>query len=204
MASAALSSAVVRLWAETIFALAEKQGAADSMLEEWQALLELLEGRRDLGRIFGSPLVPAEAKKAMVEKAFRGRFSDLLVDSLQVMRSKGRLGLLRAVAAAYRVEWLERRNQKEVVVTTALPLSPEQRREVNAAASRFANAEAILVEKIDPSLLGGFVLRSGDRKFDRTIRTEIERVQATFLARATRELLDGSESIYSEETSRGV
>jgi F0F1-type ATP synthase delta subunit len=120
------------------------------------------------------------------------------------MRSKGRLGLVRAVATAYRVEWLERRNQKEVVVTTALPLSPEQRREVTAAASRFAKADAILVEKIDPSLLGGFVLRSGDRKFDRTIRTEIERVQATLLARATRELLDGSESIYSEETSRGV
>src|SRR5262245_8021624 len=160
------NSAFVRVWSDAIFGLAESRGVADEMLAEWEGLVEVLDRHPDLWRFFASPLVDREEKKRLIETMFRGRASDLLVDSLQVMRSKDRLALVRGVAADFRVLWLEKRNQVQVSVTSAAPLTPEQRQDVNAAASKFAGKQAILIEKVDPTLLGGFVLRVGDRKFD--------------------------------------
>lgn len=196
--------AIVHVWTEAIFSLAEKSGAADGMLEEWIGVVELLDREPALELVFASPLVDNGEKKALVEKAFRGRASDLLVDALQVMRAKGRLGLARAVAAGYRGMWLERRGQMEVEVTSAAALTPEQRQSVGAAASKFSGRDAILIEKVNPALLGGFVLRAGDRKFDGSVAREVERFGENLRARASRELLSGRDYINSEDTSRGV
>jgi F-type H+-transporting ATPase subunit delta len=196
--------ALVRVWTDAIFGLAESAGAADAMLEEWNGVVELLDRQPDLESIFASPLVELEEKRVLLEKGFRGKASDLLVDSLQVLRSKGRLGLVRAVAEAFRTTWLERRGQIEVEVTSAAPLSPEQHQAVAGVASRFTGRTAILIEKVDPALLGGFVLRAGDRKYDGSVQRELQRLEEILLARASRELLSGRDYINSEETSRGV
>jgi F-type H+-transporting ATPase subunit delta len=205
MASGGDNPAIVRVWADAIFGLAESRGAADEMLEEWNGLVALLDRQPELERLFASPLVDSDEKRALLEKAFRGKASDLLVDALQVMRSKGRLALVRGVAKAFRGNWLEKRQQAEVTVTSAVALSPEQRQEVAAAASKFAGRQAILVERVDPALLGGFVLRAGDRKFDGSALREIQRVEERLLARASRELLSGKDYINGEgDSSRGV
>jgi F-type H+-transporting ATPase subunit delta len=196
--------AIVHVWTDAIFGLAEKNGVADEMLEEWNGIVGLLDREPAIELVFASPLVDDDEKKALVEKAFRGKASDLLVDTLQVMRSKGRLGLARAVAASYRYAWLEKRGQVEVEVTSAAALTPEQRQSVGAAASKFAGRDAILIEKVNPALLGGFVLRAGDRKFDGSVAREVERFGENLRARASRELLSGREYINSEDTSRGV
>lgn len=204
MAGGAGNPALVRVWTDAVFALAESQGVADALLEEWNGLVQLLDRQPALEKVFASPLVDNDEQKALLEKAFRGRASDLLVDALQVMRSKGRLGLVRAVAGAFRDTWLERRGQIEVEVTSAVALTAEQRQAVAGAATRFAGREAILIEKIDPALLAGFILRAGDRKFDGSVQREVERVGERLLARASRELLSGRDYINSEETSRGA
>ena len=207
MASGADIPTLVRVWSDAIFTLAEKQpagNAADEMLAEWNGLVELFDRQPGLETLFASPLVSFDEKRELVEKAFRGKASDLLVDALQVMRSKGRLWLVRAVAEAFRKTWLERRGQIEVEVTSAVTLSPEQRQSITAAAAKFTGRQAILVEAVDPDLLGGFVLRAGDRKFDGSVARELERIKENLLARASRELLSGREYVNSEEPSRGV
>ena len=202
--SDARNPALVRVWSDAIFTLAERTGAADELLGEWQKLVELLDARPGLESLFASPLVDDDEKRTLLEKAFRGNASDLLVDALQVMRAKGRLGLVRVVAEAFRQTWLEKRDQIEVEVTSALALSPEQRQAVTAAASQFTGRQAILIEAVDAELLGGFILRAGDRKFDGSVSREVERIGEILLARASREILAARDSINSEEPSRGV
>lgn len=203
-ASDAQNPALVHVWSDAIFALADRQGVADDLLKEWEALVDLLDHEPGLETLFASPLVADDEKKALLERLFRGRASDLLLDSLQVMRSKGRLGIVRGVARAFRDTWLEKRQQIEVRVTSAAALTPEQRQAVGSAASSFTGRQAILVENVDPTLLGGFVLRAGDRRFDGSVARELERIEEILLARASRELLSGRDSISNEESSRGV
>jgi F-type H+-transporting ATPase subunit delta len=203
--SQAEDQSLARVWSDAVFSLAVRGGVEDDMLEEWRGLVELLDRDKDLKAVMASPLVNDEEKRLLIEKSFRGKASDLLVDTLQVMRSKGRLGLVRFVAAAFRDAWMAEKNQVEVQVTSAVPLSPELRQSVASAASRFAGKEALLVENVEPGLLGGLVVRVGDKKFDDSVARELELLLAAFAARGSRELPRIQEYIHnSEESSRGV
>lgn len=201
----AAEHSLARIWSDAVFKIAASRSVEESLLEEWRGLVELLDRDPQLESVLASPLVSLEEKRRLVEKAFRGKASDLFVDTLQVMGSKGRLGLLRPVAAAFRDAWMESRNQVEVSVTSAVPLSPEARQRLVAAASRFAGKSALLSERVDPAILGGLVVRVGDRKFDDSVAREIEQLYDAFGARGSRELARIQEYIHnSEESSRGA
>lgn len=196
---------LARIWSDAVFSLAAMRGLEDGLLEEWRGLIELIDRDKGLEAVLASPLVNSEEKRQLIENGFRGKASDLFVDTLQVLRSKGRLGLVRFVAVAFRDAWMASKNQVEVRVTSAVPLSPELRASLVAAASRFAGRQAQLVEKVDAGLLGGLVVRVGDQKFDDSVVWELEYLQQAFLARASRELLSGRDYVNnSEESSRGV
>src|SRR5688572_26315168 len=119
--------AVAGVYAEALLALAAAQGQEDALLEELDGLVALLERSPDLERYLGSPLADPQQQSALLEKALRGQASDILVDTLQVMRRKGRLELVRAVTATYRTQWLRLKNRVEVAVVTAVPLTAELR-----------------------------------------------------------------------------
>ena len=183
--------AVARVWADALFNLASAAGRDDEMLAELEGLVEVADAEPRLIELLASPLVDDRTKEGLIEKLLRGQGSDLLVDALQVMREKGRLGLIRAVARVYREGWLKRKNHVEVRVKTAVPLSDELRQELRLAAAERTNRHPILVEKVDPDLLGGIVIVIGDHKYDGTVLRELERLESLILARASRELISG-------------
>lgn len=190
---------VAAVWADAIVRLAAEAGREDELLDELAAMVALLEREPELEGLLTSPIVDDEAKRKLLERALRGRASELLVDALQVMRRKGRLDLLRAVALAYRAEWLRRRRRVEVEVTSAVPLSDELREALRRAAARRAGREPLLVERVDPGLLGGLVVRIDDEKFDGSVARELARLEETLLERASHELHAGKS--YFEETA---
>lgn len=182
--------AIAQLYADALRRLAPDE-AEEGLLAELDAVVEMLDGNPEIEEVFRSPLVDAERRRETLERALRGRASDLLVDTLQVMNRKGRLGLLRALAEAYRREYESARGIVEVEVTTAVPLSDELRRRTAEAAGRMVGATARLAETVEPELLGGIVIRVGDRKIDSAVATEISKIANRLLERSSRELLSG-------------
>lgn len=170
------ASNVAQVYARALLGLAEEAEAAESVLEELEGLRALLDRLPELERLFASPLVEAEDKARMLEERLRGRAGDLVVDCLQVMNRKGRLGLVRELVTAYRELYEDARGIVGVRVVTAVPLTDEQRREIAEVASRITGKRARLDEAVDPSLLGGVVLYADDRKLDASVRRRVEEV----------------------------
>lgn len=183
--------AVARVYAQALLGLADRQGEVDETLEQLEQLSSLMDEAPALENFLGTPLVQEESRKAALEKLFRGRASDLLVDTLQVMNRKGRLGLIRALVVAYRAEYEELKGRIDVRVTTAVPLSDSLRQHLRVATSEVTGKEAQLVEKVDQSILGGMILRIGDQKIDTSIAKEIRQLNEQMVERASRELYGG-------------
>lgn len=184
--------ALARLYAGATRRLAAEQGIEEDLLEEVQGLVEVLDRNPELAAMFTSPLVEPRERSATLERALRGRASDLLVDALQVMNRKRRLGLLREFAEAYRREFEKAHGIVEVEVTTAVPLSDELRRSTEVVASRLAGAKARLRESVDESLLGGMVMQVGDRKVDTTLARDLAILRDRLMERASQEVLSGT------------
>jgi F-type H+-transporting ATPase subunit delta len=186
------TAAVARVYAAALLALAEEDGRADEVRDELTALEELVERSPAFHDFLVSPAIGADERSASLEKALRGRASDLVADAVQVMNRKGRSGLLPAVAATYREAHDVLRQRVEVRVTSALPLTAAQRERLAAAVEAATGRQPSLEERVDPAILGGLVVQLGDRKADASLATRLKNLSAALLARASRQLRSGS------------
>jgi F-type H+-transporting ATPase subunit delta len=187
--------AVARLYAEATHGLAVVEDCEDAVLDELSVVVDLLDRQPEVEQMFASPLVDTEERSSILERVFRHRLSDLLVDSFQVMNRKHRLGLLRAFAKAYGRVFEESKGIVEVRVTTAIPLGEKQRLRAAESASRLVRGKARLVEAVDPSLLGGMVLQVGDTKFDTSVSRELATIGQRLYECSSRELLSGKSHV---------
>jgi len=179
---------VAELYAGSILDLAEEHGAAETLRDELDGLAALVGKDRELEDFLASPLIPESARHEVLETSFRGKLDDLLVDALQVMSRKGRLGLLVATAAAYRQALKERRGEIDVEVSSAVPLSPEVAARIEKTVRKFTGKKPELKLTVDPTLLGGLVLRVADRKIDGSVKTRISRLAERLLERGSEQI----------------
>lgn len=180
--------AVAQVYARAMHDLASSRGEADALAEELGELAQHVEENADLGTFFASPLIDPEDRSKTLERLFRGKGSDLLVDSLQVVNRKGRLGLLAAVAEAYHLLHQEYLGRVDVRVATAVPLVEPLRERLISALAQHSGRQPQLIEEVDPSLIGGIVIKLDDEKIDASVIHEIGRLRRTLRERSETEI----------------
>ena len=188
---------VGRLYAEAILHVAEEQGQAEELLEELNGLVEYLDKNPEFERFLASPLIEEEPHAQVIEDAFRGKASDLLVDSLLVVNRKGRLSAVRAIAVAYRAALRDLRGWMDVHVRTAVPLTGALRARLTEALAATTSRKPSLVEHVDPAVIGGLVIQIEGRKIDASLASRLHHLSEALLARASREIHSGKAYVES-------
>ncbi|MEK6799312.1 MAG: ATP synthase F1 subunit delta [Planctomycetota bacterium] len=183
--------ALAKVYSAAMLALAQETGAAQTLAEELVQIGKLLDREKGLESYFVSPAVDAETRKLTIEKWFRGRASDLLVDSLQILNQNERLGLVGALVEAYRLQMEESLGVVDAHVRTAAPLSEAMQVRLRELVKRRTGKKAELIVTVDPELIGGLVVQVGDEKLDASVATKLGRVGAILLDRASREIHSG-------------
>ncbi len=182
--------AVARIYAKAMLDSAEAAGEADAHMAELTALLAALDRTRDLADLFLSRSIDDEARRAILEK-LRGKMSDRMLNTLQVLNGKGRLNLFRHICEEYRLELQRRREEIDVHVTTAVPLPDRLRSRLEQMAADLSGRRPRLVEAVDASLIGGMMVQIEDDKYDVTVRRQLRQLRAELLERAAREIHSG-------------
>lgn len=184
--------AIAKVYAVAMLQLAETRKESDQLLEEITSLAAYLEKNHEFEAFLSSPMVDAKARQKTVEKLFRGKLSDLCVDSMQVMNNKDRLGLLRQVAKAYRLAHEELRGVVEVHVRAAIALPDDVKAQLEKFAAKYTGKKPLIVPHLDDSLIGGLVVQIGDRKFDMSVATHLREIGRLLLDRASRDIHRGA------------
>jgi F-type H+-transporting ATPase subunit delta len=187
-----------RVYARALLKLTEEQGVAESVLEELDSLVEQADRDKAFASFLTSPLVEADDRQASLDRIFRGRMSELLLDTIQVMNRKGRMRLVSALGETYRDELEKLRGEIRVHVRSAVALDDAQRQQLSEAVSQYTSKQATLVESVDESLIGGVVLRIGDQRIDTSVAKQLSKLEEQMLGRVTQELHTGK-SFISEE-----
>jgi len=191
--------AIARVYAQAVLKLAEAQGQADTVLEELEGLGAQIDKDPAFANFLGTPLVDTKERRQSLDRMFRGKMNETLLDTLQVMNSKGRSQLVRALVEAYSQEYEELRGQVRVAVQSAVPLTESLRQQLQQAVSSFTGMRPKLEESVDPELIGGLVLQVADRRVDTSVFKEIKGLRQQLLDRASQEIHSGK--TYLEEAS---
>jgi F-type H+-transporting ATPase subunit delta len=193
MASASdKESAIAKVYAAAILAAANAQKQADAVLDELSDLSAYLVKNPDFEGFLTTPMVDSKKREAAIEKLFRGRLSDLTVDSLQVINRKERLVLLRQIAQAFAKLFDAERGKVEVRVRTAVPVSGDVTTRIEQFAHRVTGKKASIVSELDDALIGGLIVEIDDRKFDMSVATQLREIGQALLDRAARDIYRGT------------
>ncbi|MEM7582379.1 MAG: ATP synthase F1 subunit delta [Acidobacteriota bacterium] len=180
--------AVARVYSRAMYDLAKSRGVAEQLLDELQEIANLIARDEAFAAFVASPMVDAEERAASLEKLFRGKASDLLVDSLQVIHRKERLALLPAISEAFRLEHQEQLGRVDVRIRTAVALTDRLRDDLRRAITQRYGKEPALHEEVDSSLIGGMVLQVDDEKVDSSVVRQIAKMRHTLHERAATEI----------------
>ncbi len=183
--------AVAQVYSRAMHDLAVSKGEADDLAEELAELAAYVDQNDELSTLFASPLVDSGDRAKSLDRMFRGRASDLLVDSLQVVNRKGRLGLLAAIAETYHLRHQAHLGQVDVRVTTAEPLGPALRERLVSVLLKHSGRQPQLIEEVDRSLIGGIVLKIDDQKIDASVTHQIGRLRRALRERSEHEIHRG-------------
>jgi F-type H+-transporting ATPase subunit delta len=99
---------------------------------------------------------------------------------LKLLVDNGRVGMLNEVALKYIILNEQLKGQDVAFVTTAVPLTKNLEKKVLAQVSKFTGNKVTIENKIDESIIGGFVLRVGDLQFDASIANKLNNLKREF------------------------
>ena len=169
-----MAKLVSNTYGDALFELALEEGKLDSMSEEVSVVVEAIRENPDLTSVMNHPKIDKEDKVKLIEDIFKGRVSDELVGLMRMIVEKDHYRELLDVFAYFTDRVKEFRNIGTAYVTSAMELSEGQKAAVEKRlleTTKYVKFE--MHYEVDAGLIGGMVIRIGDRVVDNSIRTKL-------------------------------
>ncbi len=165
-------------YAAALYGFASDTRALDEVVEQMQVLGRLIDQSADFRRLLGSPLIDVNhARAAALAVLEQEGFGKIVRDFVGVVANNRRLRNLREIVAAFASLVAEKRGVVTAVVVTAHPLSDVQEQQLRARLIEAGYGSVQIAKDVDPSLLGGMVLRIGARLYDTSLKSRLQRLQ---------------------------
>ena len=172
------SRAAIRYAKATLDLAIEKK--ADVALEKDMRLVaETIAANSELKDVLGSPVVPAETKKAILSGVFKD-INELGKGLISLLIDKKRIALLSEVATQYIRLHEEYKGERVAYVTTAVPLDSKLEKKLLGQIEKITGEKVTLESNIDKDILGGFLLRVGDLQYDASIANKLAKLKREF------------------------
>ena len=186
-------TSVAEVYAQALLDLAIERNQADTIDLEFGEFASHLELDSDFRAFVTARVIDSGQRRESLDVIFKGTMSDLLLDTLQVLNRKERLEIVAKVRRRYHELLLEHQAIEEVQVITAEPLSDAKRRDLQQLMESRTGSTVSLIEEIDPSVLGGLIVRVGDNQIDMSVSRQLRRFQEALLKQAERHIHAGTE-----------
>ncbi|WP_439817300.1 F0F1 ATP synthase subunit delta [Zavarzinia sp. CC-PAN008] len=178
-AESALLAGVATRYATALFELARDRRILGEVATELRELRGLIQGSHDLQRLLASPLYDRDQQgKALAAVLDRGGASDLVRNLVGLLARNRRLFVLDATIAAFLELAAKERGEVTARVVSAQPLSPQQEESLARALGQAAGRTVLIDSRVEPSLLGGMVVRLGSRQIDASLGTRLRSLAA--------------------------
>jgi F-type H+-transporting ATPase subunit delta len=169
---------VARRYASALYELADSGKVLDTVADDLRSVRTLIDDSSDLARVITSPVMTREDQAAAVSAiAEKAGFDKLTVKFLGLLARNRRLFAVRHVIDAFLAELARRRGEQTAEVVSAQPIAPERLETVKKALSDALGTKVALEPRVDPTLLGGLVVRVGSKMVDSSLATKLQKLR---------------------------
>ena len=172
------SRAAIRYAKATLDYAVEKK-AADKVDADMRKVAETISGNAELQQLLTSPVVKGEVKKNALAAIFKGSHA-ITLGLVNTLSDNKRIDLLQEVAFKFIIQHEKMKGEEVAMVTTAVPLTAALEKQVLAKVKELTGNKVSLENKIDESIVGGFVLRIGDLQYDASVANKLNTLKREF------------------------
>lgn len=172
---------LARSYAEALFELSEQNGGPEAFAPSVDLFSGILRSDPEFRLFLETPRIDAEAKKGVLRRVFEGRVPPTFLKFLLVVVDKRRQALFGSIADAFNALLDERLGRTHVDVTVSRALEPAELESLTGRLSSLLNKTAIPHVRVDPDILGGVIVRTGDAIYDGSVRRRLERMRTRLL-----------------------
>ena len=172
--------ALARVYATSLFELAEADGGrdrAEEILGELEDVLEMARQNATFSEFLATRVIARESRDASLVKILEGRASEITVKFLRLLNSKDRLGHLAPIVSAYESKVQDAFGRIEVDLFTAEAIDEATKSTFQTTLSEKLGKDVILHAYTDPKMLGGVKLRIGDQLVDDSLASQLSRMR---------------------------
>ena len=171
---------VASRYAKSFIDLTTEQGVLEQAYNDMKSILAICESNHDFVNFLKSPLIKTDKKQAVLKQIFDGKLNKVTDAYIQLITSKKREIYLAEIAAEFVNQYKEKKKILTAVITTAKGIDDVIRKEIMEIVKGTGNSEVVLQEKINKDIIGGFILRIGDKQVDASISRKLNNLKRSF------------------------
>ncbi len=152
----------------------EKPGKLAEVRDEMSAVNTVLSEAPELVKLMKTPTVEVEEKLSFMSELFKNRVSDYTYRFLMVLTESGRISEFGGIYRYFSALCNEKLGIAEVTVITTEPLDDAMKAKIKLKMTQITGKTIVLKERTDPSIIGGIVLKYGDRSFDGSVKARLD------------------------------
>lgn len=172
---------VATRYAKSLLDLAIEKGQLDQVNNDMVLVDEVCKSNRDLVLMLKSPIINTDKKQIVLKEVFSGKISDMTLQFMNLMTDKRRENIIEEISAAFKSQYKAYKQITSAVVISAIPLDADAKARITAIVKAESKGEIEITEKIDPTLIGGFVLTVGDKQIDESVVRKFSDIKKTLL-----------------------
>ncbi len=164
---------VSKRYAKALLSLAIENNILEEAYHDMKLISQAFSYEKELKVVLKSPIVREGKKQNILKHLFGEKVHPLIMKYMLIIARKRRAALLDGISRQFINVYKEHLDIEPVSVTTAFPIDEPMREKVLAAARRFTKKTIEFREKVNPEIIGGFILDLGDRRYDASIRRKL-------------------------------
>ena len=169
-------------YAKAMLDLANENKSAPTVGQELRDIRQIVDTNPNFAQILSDPAISTEDREKLLRSVFEGKASQLVLNFLLLLNKKGRLKMLAAIGGAYDDLLDEQQGLTEVDITVAESLNAKQLENVKQRIGEALKREAVVHQYVDPSIIGGLILRVQDQLIDGSVRAQLAAMRQRLLA----------------------
>lgn len=172
---------VASRYAKSLLELAEEKGVLEEIFNDMKQFSNVCKESREFELMLKNPIIKHDKKNAILKSIFKGKVHDITLAIFDIITRKNREPILPKMAKAFLTQYNIKKGIEEARVTTAVALTDELRKEMVSLVKKISSKNEVqLKEVIDEDMIGGYILKIGDRQIDDSLRSKIKELEHKF------------------------
>ena len=171
---------VASRYAKSLIDLALEKNALEAIKQDMSLFVQTLKDSTELQAVLRNPIISHDRKLKVLQAIFTGKVSPTTDAFFKIMVNKSRGDILYHTALEFVNQYNIKNNIVKATVVSATPLSDANRNQIISEVKSLSGGEVILQERVDPALIGGFVLTVGDRQIDTSVASSLQKLKKDF------------------------